>query len=147
MTDVTRYTNQAKAAGKEIVVMPWEVAGLNLYSASLIASESFLAERPDVARRFIGAFKKSMEFAKANPAEAVQAVKAVVPELSAEDVQGSLNDALALMFNDVTAKDGLGVFEKGRLAETWTRTAQSLKLDPASLDPETVVDRKFVPAK
>jgi NitT/TauT family transport system substrate-binding protein len=147
MTDVTRYTNQAKAAGKDIVVLPWEAAGLDMYSATLIASEKFLKERPDVAKRFIAAFKKSIEYANANRKESVEAVRSVVPELKAEDVEGSINDAMLLAINDVSAKDGLGVFEKGRLAESWKRTAQSLKLDPASLDPESVVDRRFVPVK
>jgi NitT/TauT family transport system substrate-binding protein len=147
MTDVTRYTNQAKAAGKDIVVLPWEAAGLDMYSATLIASEKFLKERPDVAKRFIAAFKKSTEYAYANRTESVEAVRAIVPELKAEDVEGSINDSMLLTMNEVTAKDGFGVFEKGRLAESWKRTAQSLKLDIASLDPESVIDRRFVPVK
>ncbi|MBX9761385.1 MAG: ABC transporter substrate-binding protein [Beijerinckiaceae bacterium] len=145
MTDVSRYTNQAIAAKREIVVMPWSTQGLNLYSASLVASEKFLKERPDVARRFVAAYKKSMEFANSNQAESVKAVTSVVPELNAVDVEGSLKDMLVLMHNDVSAKDGLGSLEPKRLAETWARTAASLKLDPKSLDPETVVDRSFMP--
>ena len=108
MTDVSRYTNQAIAAKREIVVMPWSTQGLNLYSASLVASEKFLKERPDVARRFVAAYKKSMEFAITNQAESVKAVTSVVPELNAVDVEGSLKDMLVLMHNDVSAKDGLG---------------------------------------
>ncbi|MFN3889560.1 MAG: ABC transporter substrate-binding protein [Beijerinckiaceae bacterium] len=145
MTDVSRYTNQAVAAKREIVVMPWSTQGLNLYSASLVASERFLKERPDVARRFIAAYKKSMEFAKSNIAETVAAVTAVVPELKAPDVEGQLKDMLVLMHNEVSARDGLGAFEPKRLAETWDRTAASLKLDPKSLNPETAVDRSFMP--
>lgn len=145
MTDVSRYTNQAIAAKREIVVMPWSTQGLNLYSASLVASEKFLKERPEVARRFVAAYKKSMEFAFSNQAESVKAVTSVVPELNAVDVEGSLKDMLVLMHNEVSAKDGLGALESKRLAETWARTAASLKLDPKSLDPETVVDRSFMP--
>ncbi len=145
MTDVSRYTNQAKAAKREIMVLPWSTQGLDLYSASLVASEKFLKERPDVARRFIAAFKKSMEFSKTNQAESVKAVTAIVPELKAADVEGQLKDMLVLMHNDVSARDGLGALEPKRLAETWRRTAASLKLDPKSLDPETIVNRSFMP--
>jgi NitT/TauT family transport system substrate-binding protein len=145
MTDVSRYTNQAIAAKREVVVMPWSTQGLNLYSASLVASERFLSERPDVARRFIAAFRKSMEFAKTNMAESVQAVTAVVPELKAADVEGQLKDMLVLMHNETTVKDGLGALESKRLAETWRRTAESLKLDTKSLNPEAVVNRAFTP--
>ncbi len=146
LTDVSRYTNQAKEAGKEIVVLPWADAGLELYSASLVANDTFLAERPDVAKRFIEAFMKSVEFAQANPDKAGAAVSAMVPELGAEDVAASWLDASKLVFNPVTEANGLGTFEPGRLAATWTRVAASQGLDPASLDPESIVDRSFLPA-
>jgi len=145
VTDVSRYTGQAKEAGKEIIVMPWSAAGLELYSASLIASEKFLAERPEVAKRFISAFKKSVEFVKANPAEAAAAVVAAVPELKAEAVEGSVNDTLVLIYNDVTEADGLGVFKPDRLKATWERVSKAQGLDTAALDPETAVNRAFMP--
>lgn len=145
MTDVSRYTGQAKAAGKDLVVIPWSSAGLELYSASLIASDKFLAERPDVAARFVVAFKKSVEFAKAHPEEAAASVGRIVPELTAENVIGSLKDALVLEFNEVTDRDGLGVFKADRLAKTWARVAAAQGFAPDALDPETVVNRSFLP--
>lgn len=145
LTDVSRYTAQAEEAGKELVILPWSDAGLDLYSASLVASDTFLSERPDVARRFIAAFKQSIEFAQANPEQAGAAVAAQVPELSAEDVVGSWVDASKLVFNDVTDKFELGTFDSARLAATWERVAASQQLDPAALDPESIVDRAFLP--
>lgn len=145
LTDVSRYEGQAAEAGKEVVYLPWSDAGLMLYSASIVASDKFLSERPDVAKRFLGAFLKSVEFAKENPAEAAKSVSAMVPELDAENVQGSLEDALVLVFNDVTEQDGLGAFEADRLAATWSRVAESQGLDPAALDPESIVNRSFLP--
>lgn len=144
LTDVSRYAGQAEEAGKEIVVLPWAEAGLELYSASLVASDSFLADRPDVAKRFVAAFKKSLEFAHANPDKAAEAVSAIVPELGSEDVKGSWLDASKLAFNDVTEKYGLGTFDKDRLAATWMRVAASQGLDQEALDPESVVDRSFM---
>lgn len=145
MTDFTRYTNQGKQAGKDIVALPWSAAGLELYSASLIASDSFLESRPDVAKRFVAAYKKSVEYTKAHPKEAGADVTAMVKELGAEDVEGSVNDTLPLIYNDVTAKDGLGVFEPDRLKETWRRVSAAQGIDPAKLDPEKVVSRSFMP--
>lgn len=145
LTDVSRYTGQAKDAGKEIVILPWADAGLELYSASLVAGDKFLTERPDVAKRFVAAFKKSLEFAQENPDKAAAAVAEMVPELSAEDVKGSWLDASKLAFNDVTEKFGLGTFDANRLAATWERVAASQDLDPASLAPEDSVDRSFLP--
>lgn len=48
-------------------MLPWSNAGFDLYSAALVANETFLAERPDVARRFIEAFAKSLTFALKTP--------------------------------------------------------------------------------
>lgn len=145
MTDVTRYTNQAAAAGKELTILPWSDAGLELYSASLVASDRFLAERPDVARRFVAAYKESLEFLRDNQADAGAAVVAMVPELNAENVEGQVNDTLPLIFNEITESDGLGAITPERLKATWERVAAAQGLDPAKLDPETVVDRGFTP--
>lgn len=145
LTDITRYTNQANEAGKEIVIIPWADAGLVLYSASLVASDTFLSERPDVAKRFIAAFKKSVEFAQENPVGAGESVAAMVPELDAEYVTSAWGDASVLVFNEVTEADGLGSFEPERLAATWARVAAAQGLDPAAIDPESVVARSFLP--
>lgn len=145
VVDVTRYTTQAESAGKDIVVIPWSTAGLDLYSASVIANDDFLAERPDVARRFLEAYQRSVVFASENPAEAAAAVVSVVPELDLASIEGGVNDAMLLVFNEVTEADGLGVFEPGRLASTWERVAAAQGFDVDALDPETIVDRSFMP--
>ncbi|WP_394713562.1 ABC transporter substrate-binding protein [uncultured Roseibium sp.] len=145
MTNVAIFTNQAKQADKEIVAFPWDAAGLELYSASLLASDKFLSERPDVAKRFVKAFKKSLEYVKANPHEAAVAMVAQVPELSVADIEGAIKDTMVLEFNDVTDKDGLGALKAGRLAATWERVSAAQGLDKDALDPETAVDRSFLP--
>ncbi|WP_121632527.1 ABC transporter substrate-binding protein [Tropicibacter alexandrii] len=147
LTDVSRYQGQAAEAGKELVILPWADAGLELYSAALVANDTFLAERPDVAKRFVMAFKQSLEFAMENPDAAAAAVAAQVPELSAEDVKGSWLDASKLAFNDVTEQFGLGTFDTDRLAATWERVSAAQGLDPAALAPESVVDRSFLPSE
>lgn len=146
VVDVTRYTAQAAEAGKQIVVIPWSTAGLELYSASIMASNAFLEERPDVARRFLAAYQRSVIFANDNPLAAAEAVVTVVPELDVPTIEGGVKDAMLLVFNEVTERDGLGVFEPARLAATWARVAAAQGFDPAALDPETVVDRSFLPA-
>jgi NitT/TauT family transport system substrate-binding protein len=147
LPDVSRYAGQAKEAGKDLVIIPWADAGLELYSVAVIANDTFLKDRPDVAKRFVAAFKKSLEYAQANPDAAGAAVAALVPELSAEDVKGSWLDASKLAFNPVTEELGLGTFDADRLAATWARVAAAQGLDLSALDPETVVDRSFLPAE
>lgn len=146
VVDVTRYTTQAEEAGKDLIVIPWSTAGLELYSASVVASDAFLAERPDVARRFLAAYQQSVIFANENRTAAAEAVVSVVPELDLPAIEGGVNDAMLLVFNDVTDQDGLGTFEPGRLAATWERVAAAQGFDVGALDPETIVDRSFLPS-
>lgn len=147
VTDVSRYQGQGETAGKKVTYLPWSAAGLDLYSASIVAADKFLTERPEVAKRFLKAYIKSVEYAKENPAEAGKAVVAKVPELKAENVEGSFKDALPLIYNEVTEKNGLGTFDADRLAVTWERVSKAQGLDIKALDPETLVDRSFLPAK
>ena len=51
MTDAVKNQQQAEQAGKKLTVLPWYDAGLEFYSSSIIASDRFLANQPDVARR------------------------------------------------------------------------------------------------
>ena len=146
VTDVTRYTNQATQAGHELNVLPWTTGGLELYGTSLIASERFLEERPEVAARFIEAFLESKRFVHENPQLAAESVVNMVPELEMENVYGSVNDMLVLAFNEVTEADGQGAFEPERLAQTWYWVAQAQELPLEALDPEAMVDRSFLPA-
>ncbi len=147
VTDVSRYVSQGESAGKKVTYLPWSAAGLDLYSASIVASDKFLKERPEVAKRFLKAYIKSMNFAKDNTAKAGEAVVALVPELNAKTVEASFIDALPLIYNDITEKNGLGTFEPARLAVTWERVSQAQGLDVKTLDPETLVDRSFLPTE
>ncbi|MEP5154272.1 ABC transporter substrate-binding protein [Planktotalea sp.] len=143
LTNVSIFEAQAAEAGKDLIILPWSDAGLELYSAALVANDTFLADRPDVARRFVAAFTKSLEFANANPAAAGAAVAAIVPELDAAMIEAAWMDSSVLAFNEVTESYPLGTFDADRLAKTWARVAAAQDLDPTALDPETVVDRSF----
>ncbi len=145
MTDVTRYTNQATAAGHELNIMPWSTGGLDLYGLVLIASDTFIEERPEVAQRFVDAYRESVRFTYENPEAAAAAVVAMVPELEMENVVGSVKDMLVLAFNDVTEEDGQGALDAERLVQTWDWVSKAQGLDPDALEPESVVDRRFLP--
>ena len=145
MTDVTRYSNQARDAGHELNIMPWATGGLDLYGLVLIAADKFIAERPEVAQRFIDAYRKSVRFTYENPEKAAESVVAMVPELQMENVAGSVKDMLVLAFNEVTEADGQGALTPARLAQTWEWVAKAQGLAPDALDPEKAVDRRFLP--
>ena len=47
--------------------------------------------------------------------------------------------------NDISKKDGAGAFEKALPAKTWKWTAEAQNIPLDKLDPETAVDRSFIP--
>jgi len=146
MTDVTRYGNQAAAAGHELNIMPWSTGGLDLYGLVLIAADKFLEERPEVAQRFVDAYRESVQFTYDNPEAAAAATVAMVPELEMENVVGSVKDMLVLAFNEVTEADGQGALDAERLVQTWEWVSRAQDLPIDALDPETAVDRSLLPA-
>ncbi|MEQ8966925.1 MAG: ABC transporter substrate-binding protein [Azospirillaceae bacterium] len=138
---------QAAEAGKELVMMPWSDYGLEMYSTSLVVSDSFIEENPDLLRRFNRAFAKSMAFMRDNPAVAAEALATIVPEIDAAVAEGQIRAALDLAFNDATEAAGPGNFDPDRLAGTWDWVSRAQGFAPDAIDPESVVDRSFVPAE
>ncbi|MCU4676064.1 ABC transporter substrate-binding protein [Catenovulum sp. 2E275] len=144
VTDTTTILNQAEKIGVKVNIMPWHTVGLNIYSSSIVASDKFLKERPEVAKKFIKALKKSIEYTWANPDEAGAIVHQLVPEVDGDVAAGTIKSIKELVFNPISEKTGLGVFDKDRLAETWRLTAIAQELPQDKLDPETAIDRSFL---
>lgn len=145
VTNVALFQSQAADAGKAIRVLPWSEAGLELYSSAILASDRFLEKRPEVAKRFLKAFAKSVAFTRDNPEKAGEDLHAMVPEVDPDVAAGQIRDTMKLIFNEATEQDGVGVFTPERIAQTWTYVAEANDLPASSLDPETSVKRGFAP--
>ena len=102
---------------------PGTDAGLEFYSTALVASDQFLAERPDVARRFINAFAKAINFTWKNPEASGVAINKQVPEVDSQVAADTIKAIKGLVYNDASASHGLGKFDPERLATTWSWTA------------------------
>jgi NitT/TauT family transport system substrate-binding protein len=141
------YQNKAaKKAGEEIVALPFVQVGFAIYSASLIASDKTIAEKPELVRKFVRAAKKSFEWARDNPQEACKLHVQKVPEVELDDCMGSLKATLTYVFNDHEKKFGWGATSPERLAATWVNVADAQELDK-KWDPNQAFDTRFLPAK
>ncbi|WP_165856394.1 ABC transporter substrate-binding protein [Marinobacter sp. JSM 1782161] len=145
VTDTEKYQAMADQAGKTLNVMPWYDAGLAFYSTSVIASERFLEERPKVARRFVKAYAKAIEYTWAHPQESGAMVHAQVPDVDPAMAADTIRSIRPLVYNEASETQGMGAFNPERLATTWHWTAKAQEIDEASFDPETAVDRSFMP--
>jgi len=145
ITDSEVYKSQAKEAGQTLTILPWYDAGLEFYSTAIVASDRFLSERPDVAKRFIKAYAKAIDYTFKHPKESAAAVKAAVPEVDATVAEATIRSINGLVYNEASSKAGLGQFDAERLATTWNWTAKAQGLESASFDPEQAIKRGFIP--
>lgn len=145
VTNTALFTEQAKSAGKEIRVLPWSDAGLELYSSSLLAADKFIEERPDVAKRFVRAYAKAVAFTADKPKQAGEDIHTMVPEVDPIVAANQITDTMKLVKNSISDTDGMGVFTKARVAQTWTYVAKANGLETSALDPESIINRSLMP--
>jgi NitT/TauT family transport system substrate-binding protein len=136
-----------KEAGKKMVVLPWSDFGLDGYGLALFASDAEIKNHPDIVRRFVAACQKGILFSLAHPEAAAKDLKALVPMVDLDAQIVEVRTTIPVTKNEISDKYGMGTFDPTLLHRTWEwiAKAQSHPLD--KLNPETVVDRSFVPGK
>ena len=123
------YQNKAaKAAGEEIVVLPFVEVGFKIFAATIVATDKMVAEKPELTRRFLRAVKKSFEFARDHPEEACRLHIEKIPEVALDDCLGSVRATLAFVYNDHSLQFGWGKESPERLAFTWKAIADAQEL-------------------
>jgi NitT/TauT family transport system substrate-binding protein len=141
------YINKAaKAAGEEIIVLPFVEVGFKIYAASIIATDKMIAEKPDLTRRFLRAIKRSFEWARDNPEEACKLHIQKVPEVALDDCVHSVQAVMTFVFTDHEKQFGWGNISKERLATTYEAVAEAQDLDP-KWDPSQAFDMSLLPGK
>jgi len=144
VTVAPAFSAVLKQANQELSVLPWTRFGLDGYGWSALASDKTIAERPEVLKRYLRALNKSIDYAIQHPAQAAEALKAAVPEADVAVVKAEFESSVPLLRNDISKRDGLGKFDPKLLAATWGWVAQSMQYDAGKINPETLVDRRFL---
>ena len=141
------YINKAaKAAGEEILALPFVKVGFAIYAASIVATDDTIKNKPDLTRRFLKAVRRSFEWAKANPEEACKLHVKKNPEVALDDCTHSVEAVMSFVFTDHEAKYGFGKESPERLAETFNAVAEAQDIDK-SWDPRQMLDTSLVPPK
>ena len=91
------FSIQLKQLGAETTDFPFIDSGAPTVSTSIIASESFLQQHPDVAKAFVAASLKGWYAAVDDPKAAVVAMKAMFPDASEEQAPAQLDATKYLM--------------------------------------------------
>jgi NitT/TauT family transport system substrate-binding protein len=130
--------------GKTMKLIPWSESGHEGYSQAVVASDKMLAERPDVARRFIKVSLNAMKLVYEDTARAADAMKAGVPQGELSVFKSQIETTRAFMFNEISERDGLGAFTPGQVKKTWDWVSRANNYPADKIDPMTVVTTKFV---
>lgn len=140
------YQNKAAIrSGEEIVALPFEKVGFTIYSASLITTEKMIETNPNLVKRFLKGVQRSFKWARDNQAEACKLHVKKHPVVTLDDCQGSLRATMGFVFNDHSAKTGLGLIDGDRLKFTYDIISEAQGLDP-KWNPHQAIDTRFVPA-
>ena len=91
------FAIQLKNLGAETTNFPFIDNGAPTVSTSIIASESFLAAHPDIAKKFVAASLKGWYAAVDDPAAAVAAMKAMFPDANEKTAPAQLEATKFLM--------------------------------------------------
>lgn len=94
---VDYFAIQLKSLGVDTVNFPFIDNGAPTVSTSIIASESFLAAHPDVAKAFVAASLKGWQAALDDPAAAVAAMKSIFPDANEKLAPAQLEATKLLM--------------------------------------------------
>jgi len=101
----------------EVVVMPYADYGVKLYGNAIIASPKLIKENPAALKAFLAAFAKGAREVLANPAAAIESVKArdgiVNVPLETRRLRLALDSVVA---SPDARREGFGRVEPGRLS-------------------------------
>jgi putative hydroxymethylpyrimidine transport system substrate-binding protein len=138
----THETILAEREGYPVEIMRVEEWGVpDFYELVLVASESTVAERPELAAAFLTAVQRGYEGAIADPAAALDTLVTAYPETD----RAVEEEGLALLIPVWT--DGVSAFGV-QTAERWTAYAGWMKsrgLIPADLNPTAAFDASLLP--
>jgi NitT/TauT family transport system substrate-binding protein len=143
VTDEAVTKTALRGAGKTIRMFPWAEYGYEGYSQSWIASDKVLTERPEVARKFLKALLEGDRLMKADPEKAAAAVHALAPEVDMTDARAAVESTAKLAFNEISDRDGLGVFNPQLVATTWGWVVKERNYPPDKIDPMKFIDMKY----
>lgn len=106
---------QAREAGTELKTLLLGDTGLELYSNGIAAREDFLANHPDVVRKFVRAALKGWRFALGNPEKAAELQRRYIKNLDPNMIVAELDVVRDLAVTPDTRANGLGWYDPAKM--------------------------------
>ena len=129
----------------DVVVLPYPDYGVKLYGNVIIVSPKFLKEKPEAVKAFLSAFAKGAKEVLANPAAAVETVKARDGIVNSELETRRLKLAIDTVINSPDARaEGFGQINAGRLALMASQVSDAFATK-TRVNPDAVWNGSFLP--
>lgn len=101
----------------DVVILPYPDYGVKLYGNVIIASPKLIKENPAAVKKFLSAFAKGAKEVIANPAAAIESVKARDGIIDTKLETRRLQLAIDTVINSADARaDGFGAVNSGRMS-------------------------------
>jgi NitT/TauT family transport system substrate-binding protein len=132
---------------EDIVVLPYPKYGVKLYGNAIIASETFLKEKPEAVKGFLRAFAKGVRDVLADPDASIKYVKERDALIDEALEKRRLKLAIESVIATPAAKaDGIGEVNPARLADMVTQVTSAFELkNPVKAD--AIFSTAFLPPK
>src|SRR5207244_4233714 len=122
---------RAQLAPAKLVRFAYSDAGLSYYGNGIVATDSTIANKPDLVRRFVAATIRGMKDAFANPAEAGAIMNKHHPAIDIDVAEGETKAVAEL----AQVKGGeLGLIDPARIEATIDAVHGVFKLEAAVAD-------------
>jgi NitT/TauT family transport system substrate-binding protein len=139
---IDAYQIQAESQGAQLSIFRFADYGVPTVSTSILASNAYLKDNPEVVRKFIAATLKGWSFALDNPEKTIKDLKAIFPEVNEKLATAELA-AITPLFCSGGAKY-IGKAEDALWAKSQDLLAE-VKLLPAGQDPKTYYSSDYLP--
>jgi NitT/TauT family transport system substrate-binding protein len=131
---------------EDVVVMPYADNGVKLYGNVIIASPKLIKENPAAVKAFLTAFAKGAKEVMANPAAAIETVKArdgiINVALETRRLQLAIDSVVA---SPDARKEGFGQVVPGRLSLMASQVSDAYGTK-TRIDPKAVWDGSMLPS-
>ena len=132
---------------EDVVVLPYPDCGVKLYGNAVIASPKILKENPAAVKAFLVALAKGIKEVIANPADAINHVKARDGIVNVELETRRLRLAIDTVINSPNARaEGFGQVNGPRLALMASQVSDAFNTK-SRVNPDAVWNGSFLPTK
>ena len=132
---------------EDVAILPYSDYGVKMYGNVIIATPKILKENPAAVKAFLSAFTKGAKDVMANPAAAIESVKARDGIINVELETRRLQLAIDTVINSPDARaEGFGALNQGRLALMASQVSDAFGTK-TRVNPDVIWNGSFLPSK